>query len=226
MEEQMRVLLVDDHVIFRKGLATLLDSQPDFLVVGEAADGWEALDQARELQPDVVVMDIRLPRCDGLRATRMIREAVPQCAVMILTVSADDEEIFEAIRHGAQGYILKDTSPEELFEALRGISKGEAPLSPVVASRIMEELRDGFRGGFPSLSGLRAALSPREQEILRLVATGFSNKRIALQLCIAPGTVKNHIHNILEKLQMHNRAGAAAYAVREGIIYPAVEGRA
>lgn len=217
--EQMRVLLVDDHTIFRKGLAALINSQSDFLVVGEASDGWEALEHARELQPDVVVMDIGMPRCDGLRATRLIREAVPECAVMILTVSLDDQDIFEAIRLGAQGYVLKDATPEELFEALRGITRGEAPLSPAVASRIMQELRDGFNGTVPLHPVAKATLSPREQEILRLVAAGLSNKRIALQICIAPGTVKNHIHNILEKLQMHNRAGAAAYAVRERLIY-------
>jgi DNA-binding NarL/FixJ family response regulator len=212
------ILLVDDHPLFRKGLASLLAANPDFQVVGEAANGLEALDQARTLRPDVVLMDVHMPACDGLQATRRLREEAPGPRVVMLTVSDEDEDLFEAIRSGAQGYLLKNLHPEELFALLRGVMKAEAPISPAVATKLLAEFaKQGNPPRPTTLSPEPAPLTAREREILQLVAAGRSNKEIAAALYITEGTVKNHLHNILEKLHLENRVQAAAYALREGI---------
>lgn len=212
--EKKRILLADDHILFRKGLAQLLNSQPDFQVAGEASDGLEALDKARELMPDLILMDIDMPRCDGREATRLIMAELPYVVIVILTVSDDEQDLFAAIKGGAQGYLLKKIDPQDLFEQLRGLARGEAALSRLMANKI---LREFVREEPPQRSASGGALTEREQQVLRLVARGLSNREIAASLVIAENTVKNHLRNILTKLHMENRVQAAAYALREGL---------
>ena len=212
--EEKRILLADDHILFRKGLAQLLNSQPDFQVIGEAADGLEAREKARELMPDLILMDIDMPRCDGREATRLIKAELPYVVIVILTVSDDEQDLFAAIKNGAQGYLLKKIEPAELFEHLRGLARGEAALSRLMANKILRE----FARGEPAAGrNTESALSDREQQVLRLVARGSTNREIAAALVIAENTVKNHLRNILTKLHLNNRVQAAAYALREGL---------
>lgn len=211
--DKMRILLADDHILFRKGLAQLLNAQPDFQVIGEAGDGLEALDKARETMPDLILMDINMPRCDGREATRRIKSELPYVVIVILTVSDDDQDLFVALKHGAQGYLLKKMDPEDLFGQLRGLARGEAPLSRLIASKL---LREFARDATPAPEG-EAALTPREQQVLQLVARGLTNREIADKLVVAENTVKNHLRNILAKLHLGNRVQAAAYALREGL---------
>jgi two-component system nitrate/nitrite response regulator NarL len=210
-----RILLVDDHVLFRKGMARLIDSQPDFEVVAEAEDGYQAVQYARRFKPDLILMDIHMPECDGHEATRLIINEWREAQIVMLTVSDDDQDLFAAIRNGALGYLVKKIEPEELFARLRGVTQGEAPVSRVMASRILREFaRIGTETPPPDST---RSLTPRERQVLRLVSKGLTNKEIGAQLHIAENTVKNHLRNILEKLHLQNRAQAAAYAVREGL---------
>lgn len=212
----MRILLVDDHVLFRKGMARLLDSQPDLEVVGEAEDGIEAVRLARRLKPDLILMDIHMPGCDGHEATRRIINEWPDAQIVMLTVAEDDQDLFAAIRNGAIGYLVKKIEPDSLFARLRGVAQGEAPISRVMANRILREFaRMGSEGVTADTS---RSLTPREKQVLRLVTKGMTNKEIGAHLHIAENTVKNHLRNILEKLHLQNRAQAAAYAVREGLV--------
>jgi two-component system, NarL family, nitrate/nitrite response regulator NarL len=212
----IRILLVDDHVLFRKGMARLIDSQPDFEVIAEAEDGYQAVQYARRFKPDIILMDIHMPECDGQEATRLIINEWPEAQIVMLTVSDDDQDLFTAIRNGALGYLVKKIEPEELFARLRGVSQGEAPLSRVMANRILREFAR-LGTGTPPPDSTRS-LTPRERQVLRLVSKGLTNKEIGAQLHIAENTVKNHLRNILEKLHLQNRAQAAAYAVREGLV--------
>jgi two-component system nitrate/nitrite response regulator NarL len=212
--EKKRILLVDDHILFRKGLAQLLNSQPDFLVIGEAADGLEALEKARTLMPDLILMDVDMPRCDGREATRLIKAELPYVVIVILTVSDDEQDLFAAIKNGAQGYLLKKIDPTDLFEQLRGLARGEAALSRLMANKI---LREFARGEPASPRPTDGVLTEREQQVLQLVARGSTNREIAEALVIAENTVKNHLRNILTKLHVDNRVQAAAYALREGL---------
>jgi DNA-binding NarL/FixJ family response regulator len=211
----IRVLLADDHQLFRKGVAAALAEQPDFEIVGEAADGREAVAKAREIVPDIVLMDISMPGMTGLEATRQITAELPAVKVVILTVGEENTNLFEAIKGGAQGYLLKDVEPEHLADKLRGVCRGEAQISGIAAAKILAAFADPEREAAPMPA--RAPLTPRETEILGLVAGGATNKEIASALNLSPSTIKNHLQNILAKLHLENRVQAAAYAVREGL---------
>ncbi len=219
--EPLRILLVDDHLLFRKGLIRLLDVQPDFSVVGEARDGLEAIEEARRLRPDVVLMDINMPNCDGLEATRRIKAQMPEVKVVMLTVSDDEQDLVTAVKYGADGYLLKDLQPEELFEQLRRIGEGEAPLSHGMTGKLLNQLAGlvGPKRSRPVPEPKAAAvLSNRECEVLALVVEGFTNREIGEELGIARNTVKNHLRSVYAKLDVRNRTEAAAYAVGHGLI--------
>jgi two-component system nitrate/nitrite response regulator NarL len=209
--EKIRVLLADDHALFRRGLASLLEHREDVEVVGEASTGEEAVERARELMPDVILMDVRMPGAGGLEATRRLKEEMPYLKILILTVSEDEEDLFAAMKGGAQGYLLKNIDPDELVASIHQVQRGEAPLAPSMAAKILRE----FSG--PSAKP-GPALTARERQVLELVARGDANKEIARHLGIAENTVKNHLRNILEKLHLQNRVQAAMYAIREGLI--------
>jgi two-component system nitrate/nitrite response regulator NarL len=211
---KVRVLLADDQNLFRRGLATVLASAEDLEVVGEAADGREAVEKTRSLLPDVVLMDLHMPVCDGIQATQLIRAECPQTKVVVLTVSEDDADLFQAISSGAEGYLLKNLYPDELFHFIHRVMAGESPVSPAMASRLLQEIRQPSRRQGP---GSASELTPREREILQLVAEGLSNAEIASRLYVVEGTVKNHLHNVLGKLQLSNRVQAAAFALRHGL---------
>ena len=212
----LRILLVDDHLLFRKGLAQLLDAQPDFEVVGEAADGLEAVEQTRLLRPDLVLMDVRMPNCDGLEATRRVKAQVPEVRVVMLTVSDDEQDLATAVRYGADGYLLKDLRPEALFQQLRGLVAGETPLSPTMTAKLFRQLAQQSR---PTVQpAATAVLSARECDVLPLIVSGYSNQEIADELGISRNTVKNHLRSILARLGVRNRAQAAAYAVSHGLV--------
>jgi DNA-binding NarL/FixJ family response regulator len=215
----IRVLLVDDQELFREGLETLLSVHPDIQVVGQACNGREAVAVATRAHPDVVLMDVRMPVMDGVRATRLLAEALPRCRVIVLTTFDDDEYIFDALRAGAAGYLLKDVACARLVEAIRATARGESILEPSVAAKVIAE--------FTRVSGLVPAaqmeqlvepLSERELEILALIARGDSNKEIAEQLVIAEGTVKNHVTHILGKLGVRDRTQAALKARELGLL--------
>lgn len=214
----IRILLVDDQPLFRGAIAALIAGQDDLVVVGEAENGLEAVEKAHELVPDLVVMDVEMPVMNGVEATRLIREQEPAIKIVMLTVSESDDHVFDAICYGAHGYLLKDLRPEQLFELIRSVMRNETPLSPAIAGRLLQEIRSGStkRSTAPAPPA-GPAVTPRELEILKLVAEGLSNKEIGKRLWITEGTVKNHVHNALEKLHMKNRIQAAAYIVRQGL---------
>lgn len=218
--KKIRVLLADDHPLMREGLAAVLDSQPDFVTVGEARDGQEALIKARELHPDLILMDVSMPGCDGLEATKRIKQELPQVTIVMLTVADDSDRLFEAIRNGAQGYILKSIRRDDLLAMLRGAVRGEAAISPVMGGRILEEFRRLGAQAPAAPVEPETGLSAREQEVLVLVASGASNKEIADKLCISTHTVKTHMRKILAKLHLASRSEVASYARREGLIPP------
>ena len=210
----IRVLLVDDHALFRRGIASVLRAEPGFEVVGEAEDGAEALAKVSTVRPDVVLMDVRMPKVSGLEATRRILRTLPDVKVIMLTMSEDEDAVFEAVRNGAQGYLLKTADPEELFEALRGIVRGEAPLSGSLAVKLLREFtRLAHEPTVPAPP--RTVLSQREKEVLALVADGKSNKEIATALAVAENTIKNCVRTILEKLHLENRVQAAVFACNQ-----------
>ncbi len=211
----MRVLLVDDHTLFRKGLLGILEKDKHFEVVGEAENGAEGIHKAEQLKPDLVVMDIHMPGTDGIQATRRIRELVPDSKVVILTVSEKDKDLFEAVKSGAHGYLLKTLEPDDLCSMLRGVSEGEAPISRVTASKILTE----FAAEVAKHShNAEAELSAREKDVLELLAIGLTNKEIGKKLAMAENTVKTHLKNILNKLHLQNRVQAATYAHERGLV--------
>jgi DNA-binding NarL/FixJ family response regulator len=218
--DKIRVLLADDHSLFREGLANILSAQPDFEVVGEAGDGLEVLVKARELVPDLIVMDITMPGCDGVEATRRIKAELAAVTIVMLTVRDEDENLFEAIKSGAQGYLLKSIRSRDLVNLLRGAVQGEAAITPTLGGRMLEEFRRlSQRPHLPDEDEF-VALTQREQEVLALVAEGFSDKEIGDALSISVHTVKSHMRNILAKLHLSHRHEAALYALREGLIPP------
>ncbi len=212
----MRVLLADDHALFRAGIASLLKAW-GMETVGQASNGLEALEQARALRPDLVLMDIGMSPCNGLEATRLIKAELPETKIVIVTVSDDDDDLFEAIKSGAEGYLLKDMSEEELGRTLTGIATGEPALSPGLAAKILDEFARVSRDGAPK-EVESDGLTPREREVLELVVTGATNREIAAALYISENTVNFHMKHILAKLHLKNRAQAVAYAIRSGLV--------
>lgn len=214
----IRILLVDDHALFREGLAGIISSQADMEVIGEANDGLEGIVMARELHPDLVLMDIQMPGCDGIEATQKIVEEFPEVLVVILTVRDDDEKLFSAVKSGAKGYLLKNIHSREMLEMLRGAMRGEAAISPSMAGYLMEEFRRMSRQMPPEVEDESAALTAREQEVLQHVFLEESDKEIAYALNISLHTVKSHIRNILAKFQVSSRREAARLARHKGIV--------
>jgi DNA-binding NarL/FixJ family response regulator len=233
----IRVALVDDQELIREGLAIILDAQPDIDIVGQAEDGHKAIELARDLQPDVILMDIRMPRLNGIEATRRIKDAHPDIQVLILTTYSEDELVFEGIRAGASGYLLKDIRRGDLADAVRGASRGEARIDPAVASRVLSEFqrmanvlrRHVPQGSEPQdaaaddataaedLSPMEA-LTPREETILKLLTEGLTNAGIAAVLHLSEGTVKNYVSEILSKLQANDRTHAVVLAIKRGLL--------
>jgi NarL family two-component system response regulator LiaR len=212
MSDVIRVLIVDDHAVVREGLRALIETQPDMTLVGEAANGIEAVGKTHDLQPDVILMDLVMPRKDGIEATEEIQQAQPDVRVLVLTSFAEDDKVFPAIKAGAMGYLLKDTSPQELLAGIRDVYQGEPSMHPTIARKLMREIKK------PSeLPPTPEPLSEREAEVLALVARGLSNQEIADRLFISEKTVRTHVSNILGKLHLANRTQAALYALREGI---------
>lgn len=208
----IRVLIAEDHAIVRGGLRALLATEPDMEVIGEAADGVEAVAKARALRPDVILMDLMMPRKTGTEAIEEIKQADPAARVLVLTSFAEDEKVFPAIRAGAQGYLLKDSTPQELLDAIRRVYQGEASLHPTIAHKLMRELnRPAAR------QPTEEPLTERELDVLSLVAQGLSNQAIADRLVVSERTVRTHVSNILDKLHLANRTQAALYALREGL---------
>jgi DNA-binding NarL/FixJ family response regulator len=222
----LRTIVADDHRLFRQGLVGLLGTRPDLVtVIGQASSGGQAVNLARQLRPDLVLMDISMPDGDGLTASRVLRRDLPEAAVVMLTASELDEHLYEAVRLGAAGYLLKSLDAEELFELLGAVAVGEAALTRAMAARLLKNVawHAGQHGGPEQVS--HEALTERELEVLRLVARGLSNPEIAAELCITVNTVKVHLRNILDKLQLANRTQAAAYALQTGLAPAGAAGR-
>jgi DNA-binding NarL/FixJ family response regulator len=214
----IRILLVDDQTMFREGLRVILSVQPDVEVVGEAANGEEALHLALKLRPQVILMDLRMPVMDGVEATRRLRTSLPESRVIMLTTFDDDEAVFEGLRAGASGYLLKDAPSEKLLEAIHAAGRGESFLQPSVAAKVVAEFARLSEQAPRRAQPLPEPLTERELEVLGVVATGASNKEIAERLFIAEGTVKNHLTNILNKLDARDRAQAVLKAKEMGIL--------
>jgi DNA-binding NarL/FixJ family response regulator len=211
--DAIKILIVDDHPVVREGIGAMLKHEPDFKIVGEAANGLEALEQARELSPDVILMDLRMPEMDGVEAITKIKEVKPETKFIILTTYSDDEYIFKGIAAGARAYLLKDAPREELFKAIRAVYRGESLIQPVVASRVLDKLAELSRKN-PGAE----TLSERKVEVLRLMAKGVSNSNIADELSITQSTVKTHITSIFQKLNVTTRTEAVTTALKRGII--------
>lgn len=211
MEKQIRVFLADDHAVVRKGLEALIDAQPDMAVVGSAVDGQEALEQIPHLSPDVILLDIQMPRKSGLEVLAEVKAALPTARVLILTSFGQDETIFSAVKAGAMGYLLKDSSPQELIDAIRNAYNGRSSLHPDIAFKVIQELNK------PKPIKQNSALTEREIEILKLVARGLTNQQIADKIIVSERTVRTHITNILSKLHLENRTQATLYALRNGL---------
>jgi DNA-binding NarL/FixJ family response regulator len=214
--DELRVLVVDDHDLFRTGLRNLLEEQ-SVNVVGEAENGEAAIRLASDLAPDVVIMDLNMPGAGGVETTRRLASLAPLSRVVVLTISADDDDVMNAVMAGACGYLLKDSSIQELIAGIRAAAAGESLISPQIAAKLLQRLRAQSKD-VDAAETIRAELSDRELEVLKLIANGKDNAQIARDLFISPKTVKNHISNILMKLQIENRIQAAVYAVRSGIV--------
>jgi DNA-binding NarL/FixJ family response regulator len=215
--EPIRVLIVDDQELFRRGLVMLLGLEPGIEVVGEASDGVEGTTLATAAAPDVVLLDVRMPRRSGIEACLAIKDAVPSAKIIMLTVSDEEADLYEAVKRGAAGYLLKDSSIEEVAQAVRVVADGQSLISPSMAVKLIDEFKQMSRPEREHVpGGLR--LTKRELEVLRLVATGMNNREIARQLSISENTVKNHMRNIMEKLQLHSRMEAVMYAVRKNLL--------
>ena len=216
--ERLRVLIADDHALFRRGLEMVLDSEPDIEVVGEAHDGDQAVDRAAELMPDVVLMDVRMPRRSGIEATQKIKEQLPHVKILVLTNSDEEADLYDSIKAGASGYLLKEISSEEVADSIRSVMQGHSRISPAMASKLLTEFQAMTKREDDRQPLAPPRLTDRELEVLSLVAQGKGNRDIAGELFISENTVKNHIRNILEKLQLHSRMEAVIYAVREKLL--------
>ena len=214
--EPVRVLVVDDQELFRRGLIMLLSGDTDIEVVGEASDGITATELAVKTAPDVILLDVRMPRRTGVEACRGIKEAVPSAKIIMLTVSDEEADLYESVKNGASGYLLKDSSIEEVAQAIRVVNEGQSLISPSMAVKLIDEFKQMSKPEREQGPALR--LTDRELEVLRLVAKGLNNREVAKELFISENTVKNHVRNILEKLQLHSRMEAVMYAMREKLL--------
>lgn len=210
------ILIADDHILFREGLRSLIGHWDDFVVVGEAGNGAEAVALARELLPDIVLMDITMPVMDGIEAARRVAREVPATRIVMLTVAEEPEYLFQALKHGAHGYVLKDTPSRRLHDLLRGVLRGESPLSGIIATMMLENFKEGS-SDYEAKSETEP-LTEREQQVLELVVQGLTNAEIAGRLFLSENTVKKYLRNILQKFHLNSRVEAAVYAVREGIV--------
>jgi DNA-binding NarL/FixJ family response regulator len=222
-QEPIRVLIADDHALFRRGLEMVLEEEDDIDLVGQASDGTEAVTVAGESLPDVVLMDIRMPKSSGIEACRATKEVAPSAKIVILTISDEEEDLFEAIRAGASGYLLKDIPLDEVAEAVRAVHGGQSLINPSMAGKLLTEFatlakRDTEEEEAAAQHVAPPKLTDREMEVLKLVARGMNNRDIAKELFISENTVKNHVRNILEKLQIHSRMEAVMIAVRQKLI--------
>jgi DNA-binding NarL/FixJ family response regulator len=216
--ERLRVLVCDDHALFRRGLQMVLDQEEDLELVGEASDGVEVVAKAQELMPDVILMDVRMPKRSGIEAASEIKETLPHVKILMLTISDEEADHNEAIKAGASGYLLKEIPIEEVADAIRSVWAGQSRISPSMASKLLTEFAAMSKASEDKPPMPAPRLTEREMEVLRLVAQGLNNRDIAKQLFISENTVKNHIRNILEKLHLHSRMEAVVYAVREKLL--------
>lgn len=212
MEATIKILIADDHPLIRQGLRVIIEAQPDLELVGEASNGEQAVQQALTLHPDIVIMDLQMPVMDGLSATREIAQADPQAQVLVLTSFPDDDNVYTAIKAGAMGFLLKDSSADYLLDAIRTVSRGESVLHPTIARKLMQEIKQP-----PKLPPTTEPLTPREVQVLGCLAQGMANSQIANELSVSVRTVSAHIRNILDKLHLANRTQAALYALEQGI---------
>lgn len=210
--ERIRILIADDHALVREGLRAVIDAEPDMEVVGEAADGVAVVQMAHTLNPDIILLDMVMPRQDGLAAIRQMKNENIPARVIVLTSFGGDEKVFPAIRTGAQGYLLKDVLPDQMLQAIRDVYQGKSSLHPTIAHKVIAELEHGS-----ARSSIEEELTPREVDVLKLIAKGFSNQEIAGQLNLSEGTVGKHVSRILHKLHLASRTQAALYALREGL---------
>jgi DNA-binding NarL/FixJ family response regulator len=212
--DKITVLIVDDHTLFRKGICKMLEAEEDMLVLGEAANGREALQMVRRLIPDVVLMDIQMPEMDGIEATRTMHREMPHLGIVFITMYENDEFVFRGLQAGGRGYILKEADPDTMLRAIRAVANGESLLGSTIALKVMRQ----FTGMEKAHISLADGLTLREIDVLKLIATGMSNKEISAHLSITEKTVKNHINNILSKLHLFDRTQATLYAIRTGIV--------
>jgi two-component system NarL family response regulator len=216
--DTLRVMVVDDHALFRRGLEMVLSQEPDIELVGEASDGAEAIQRATELMPDVVLMDVRMPRRSGIEAAGEIKDLLPHVKILMLTISDEEADLYDAIKAGASGYLLKEIPIEEVADAIRSVWQGQSRISPSMASKLLTEFAAISKATNERPQMPAPRLTDREMEVLKLVAQGLNNRDIAKELFISENTVKNHIRNILEKLHLHSRMEAVVYAVREKLL--------
>lgn len=214
---EIKVLVVDDHALIRRGITALLAEHESLKAVGEASDGLEAIKKAREVNPDVVIMDLSMPNCSGLDATQAFQAEMPKINILILTVSEKAEDLFDALKYGARGYILKSATPEEIIHAIIHIAQGGVIVSPPMATHLLDEFKE-LRPTVSKENAGEEALSSREMEVLKLVAQGATNKEISDSLFVSENTAKTHMRNIMDKLHLANRGQAAAYAFKKGLI--------
>jgi two-component system NarL family response regulator len=217
-KDPIRVLIVDDHALFRRGIEMVLQGEDDMVVVGEAADGQEAVEEAGRTAPDVVLMDVRMPKRSGIEATRAIKRVLPRTTILMLTISDEEADLFDAIKAGASGYLLKEISIEEVAGAVRSVHAGQALISPSMASKLLREFKTLSRRHEERMHMPGPRLTKRELEVLKLVAKGMNNRDIGQTLFISENTVKNHVRNILEKLHLHSRMEVVVYAVSQRLL--------